>query len=192
MTTKINLLPAHIHFLSLDNGAGYVTDIPLREQDYPELTDVDGNVLQSNAKFSYVLNNRASLIPLHATAAGEGIEFVEVSPDDKRECTDLILKFEKGLEQEDDVPETIFLKKIVRKLNNVEGIHYKFCFLYDGNSWLPNRGLLRMILLRIYRNIDFECVEHSEMLAGAPLGMYFCDICGAMQVPGMMHLDDPV
>lgn len=191
MTTPMNLLPAHIHYLSIDDGAGNVTAFPLREQDYPALLE-NGKERNSNAKFSYVLNNRAALVPLHASSDGEGIEFVEVDPSDKRECTDLILKFEKGLEYEDDIPEMIFLKKVVRKLNAMEGIHYKFCFLYDDNSWLPNRGLLRMILLRIYRNVDFKCVEHSEMLVGAPLGMYHCDICGVMQMPGMMHSDDPV
>lgn len=188
MNTSLNLLPSHIHYLSIDDGDGHVTALPMREQDYPVYV-VDGKQLNSNAKFSYVLNNRAALVPLHASADGEGIEFVEVNPTDKRECTDLILKFEKGLEHEDDIPEMIFLKKVVRKLNAVEGIHFKFVFIYDSNSWLPNRGLLRMILLRIYRNIDFKCVEHSEMLAGAPMGMYHCDICGEMQMAGAMHLE---
>jgi hypothetical protein len=48
--------------------------------------------------------------------------------------------------------------------------------------------MVRTIYVRIYRNEDFTCKEHPEMLLGQPLGQYHCPYCGDMQVAGMMHL----
>ena len=49
-------------------------------------------------------------------------------------------------------------------------------------------GALRTLIYRIYRNADFPCMEHPEMLLGQPLGNYHCGHCGEMQVAGMPHL----
>lgn len=43
-------------------------------------------------------------------------------------------------------------------------------------------------LLRIYRNQDFVCKGHPELLHGKPLGMFHCDKCGEMQMAGAFHL----
>ncbi len=43
-------------------------------------------------------------------------------------------------------------------------------------------------LIRVYRNQDFHCKGHPEMLLGKPLGMFHCDKCGEMQMAGMFHL----
>ena len=43
-------------------------------------------------------------------------------------------------------------------------------------------------LMRIYRNQDFVCKGHPEMLLGAPLGQHHCDVCGEMQMAGCFHL----
>lgn len=43
-------------------------------------------------------------------------------------------------------------------------------------------------LLRIYRNQDFVCKGHPELLLGKPIGMYHCDKCGEMQMAGTFHL----
>lgn len=42
-------------------------------------------------------------------------------------------------------------------------------------------------LLRIYRDQDWPCHGHPEVLRG-PIGMYHCDYCGQMQVAGTFHL----
>lgn len=41
-------------------------------------------------------------------------------------------------------------------------------------------------LLRIYRNGDWPCKGHPEVLVG-PIGMYHCDKCGELQVAGTFH-----
>lgn len=48
--------------------------------------------------------------------------------------------------------------------------------------------MIRTLYVRLYRNEDFACHEHPEMLLGQPLGMYHCGHCGDMQMAGMMHL----
>lgn len=49
-------------------------------------------------------------------------------------------------------------------------------------------GKIRTLFYRIYRNEDFHCDEHPEMLLGAPCGMYHCPACGEMQMAGLPHL----
>lgn len=43
-------------------------------------------------------------------------------------------------------------------------------------------------LLRVYRNQDFACKGHPELLHGKPIGMFHCDKCGEMQMAGAFHL----
>lgn len=43
-------------------------------------------------------------------------------------------------------------------------------------------------LLRVYRNQDFPCTGHPEMLHGKPIGMFHCDKCHEMQQAGTFHL----
>lgn len=43
-------------------------------------------------------------------------------------------------------------------------------------------------LLRIYRNQDFVCKGHPELMHGKPIGMFHCDKCGEMQMAGAFHL----
>lgn len=43
-------------------------------------------------------------------------------------------------------------------------------------------------LMRFYKDADWPCVEHPEMLLGAPIGMYHCPYCGEMQVAGTYHI----
>ncbi|AWY08503.1 hypothetical protein HOT49_gp241 [Erwinia phage vB_EamM_Alexandra] len=43
-------------------------------------------------------------------------------------------------------------------------------------------------LLRVYRNDDFPCTGHPEMMHGKPIGMFHCDKCHQMQVAGSFHL----
>lgn len=43
-------------------------------------------------------------------------------------------------------------------------------------------------LLRIYRNQDFVCKGHPELLHGKPIGMFHCDKCGELQQAGCFHL----
>lgn len=43
-------------------------------------------------------------------------------------------------------------------------------------------------LLRVYRNNDFPCTGHPELLLGKPIGMYHCDKCHEMQVAGTFHM----
>lgn len=48
--------------------------------------------------------------------------------------------------------------------------------------------MIRTVYVRLYRNEDFKCFEHPEMLLGTPMGMYHCGHCGEMQLAGAMHL----
>lgn len=67
--------------------------------------------------------------------------------------------------------------------------HVASRLLYSDNpKYAQGQKVPRFLLLRIYKNADFECVEHPEMLVGKPLGMYHCPVCGEMQVAGIFHL----
>lgn len=47
-------------------------------------------------------------------------------------------------------------------------------------------GATRTFVYRVYENTD-ECMEHPEMLCGAPMGMYHCPVCMEMVVAGIPH-----
>lgn len=49
--------------------------------------------------------------------------------------------------------------------------------------------MVRTLYVRYYRNEDFKCKEHPEMLLGMPMGMYHCPYCCEMQLAGTLHLD---
>lgn len=42
--------------------------------------------------------------------------------------------------------------------------------------------------IRFYKDSDWPCKEHPEMLYGQPIGMYHCPVCGEMQMAGSFHL----
>lgn len=47
-----------------------------------------------------------------------------------------------------------------------------------------------VVVIRVYRDQDFRCQEHPEMMLGVPIGMYHCPQCGVMQVAGRPHVYD--
>lgn len=49
---------------------------------------------------------------------------------------------------------------------------------------------LRWVVARAFRNVDWTCQEHPEMLLGVPLGMYHCGHCGQMVIAGCFHTED--
>lgn len=54
-------------------------------------------------------------------------------------------------------------------------------YLHEGNDVIGT-------LLRVYRNEDFPCKGHPELLHGKPIGMFHCDKCHQLQVAGTFHL----
>ncbi|ARW58878.1 hypothetical protein HOS33_gp238 [Erwinia phage vB_EamM_Y3] len=54
--------------------------------------------------------------------------------------------------------------------------------------YLTEDNKIQGALVRVFRNADFECKGHPEMLFGSPIGMFHCDKCGEMQVAGSFHL----
>lgn len=160
--------------------------IPLFESEYD-----GGRKGEGSLKISSIIENRAGLVPIHATEGG--ILFRETSNEkDQRRCLDLILSFEgdKGTEDYQLPDELPFLRAINNFAIQSKHIHIVMRFIYDGDINLPNRGLLRHVLTRVYSDHDFECTEHPEVLSGSPLGMYHCQVCGEMQMAGMMHIKD--
>lgn len=55
-------------------------------------------------------------------------------------------------------------------------------------QYISEQNKVTGALLRIYRNQDFVCKGHPELLLGKPIGMYHCDKCGEMQMAGTFHL----
>jgi len=68
--------------------------------------------------------------------------------------------------------------------------------LQDFVSLLSTKGLhvharrmsSKVILIRVFKNSDFSCTEHPEMLIFEPLGQYHCPACGEMVVAGFTHI----
>lgn len=44
------------------------------------------------------------------------------------------------------------------------------------------------LALMLYKNSDWVCIEHPELLIDVPMGMYHCPVCGEMQMAGCFHL----
>lgn len=76
----------------------------------------------------------------------------------------------------------------VAKAFGYERFHFATRTLNSDHPIFAGKNVTRFILFRIYRNADFKCIEHPEMLLGCPLGMYHCPECGAMQVAGLPHV----
>jgi len=55
---------------------------------------------------------------------------------------------------------------------------------------LHNDVTLKVIVIRLFNDGDFDCTEHPEMLLGVPMGQYHCPYCGEMQVAGLFHIKD--
>jgi len=60
------------------------------------------------------------------------------------------------------------------------GCHLTGRFIHSSND-------VSGALLRIYRNSDFVCTGHPEILIGTGLGTYHCDKCHELQVAGTFH-----
>nr|DAF93458.1 MAG TPA: hypothetical protein [Myoviridae sp. ctshb19] len=63
--------------------------------------------------------------------------------------------------------------------------HHMACRVMGDDIY--NKGCVRTLIYRVYKNVEGECQGHPEMLAGAPLGMCHCDVCGEMVMAGMPH-----
>lgn len=64
------------------------------------------------------------------------------------------------------------------------------CHIAGNFTHLPNvKGSeITGAIVRIFRDQDFACKGHPELLVNAPIGMYHCDKCGEMQMAGTFHL----
>lgn len=79
-----------------------------------------------------------------------------------------------------------YVQDVYSKLIAPNEYHVAYRTLYSDNP--EHKECARLLLVRIYRNEDFVCTEHPEMLVGAPIGMYHCPGCGDMQLAGVPHL----
>lgn len=84
--------------------------------------------------------------------------------------------------------ETINVDAIRDYMATVEIDHNKF---HVSERALLNEEtkMIRTLYVRFYRNEDFKCFEHPEMLLGTPMGMYHCPYCCEMQLAGTLHLN---
>ena len=76
------------------------------------------------------------------------------------------------------------------KLADSKDFHSATRVLWSDNPKYKPNTVARLVMVRIFRNEDFECREHPEMLSGEPRGQYHCPFCANMQVAGTMHMKD--
>lgn len=128
-------------------------------------------------------SNVVPLFPLLQPKDKSEVLFQSASEDPGTQCLDLVFSVDKTDDFEGTmarlVPE---IKGYVDALDILEkGYHIVERALKQTDA----RGTI--ILLRIYRDADFECVEHPEMFLGAPMGQYHCPVCSEMLMAGMPH-----
>lgn len=68
--------------------------------------------------------------------------------------------------------------------------HSAFRVLFSDNPMHKTDEVPRLVMIRVFRNEDFDCREHPEMLNGMPIGTYHCPECANMQVAGLIHMRD--
>ena len=76
-------------------------------------------------------------------------------------------------------------------------MHVAQRYLYSDNPAYKNRvvdgkpaPVLRVLVLRVYNDADFDCPEHPEFLVGEPMGTYHCPVCNHTQMAGMFHIKE--
>lgn len=80
------------------------------------------------------------------------------------------------------------LEAAVRKVVTLYQARARDLACHVTGQYLTEENRVVGALLRVYRNEDFPCTGHPELLHGKPIGMYHCDKCHEMQVAGTFHL----
>ncbi|QZE58801.1 hypothetical protein pEaSNUABM28_00244 [Erwinia phage pEa_SNUABM_28] len=80
------------------------------------------------------------------------------------------------------------LEQAVRKVVALYQARARDLDCHITGQYLTDDNKVIGALLRVYRNQDFPCTGHPEMLHGKPIGMFHCDKCHEMQVAGTFHL----
>lgn len=137
------------------------------------------------------------------TGASSASQVPEVGPN---EDVKHALTYQTMSEQSDKIVLDILINEVAladgesREYSNdiLEGVVRKVVALYQARArdlachvtgqFLAERNHVVGALLRVYRNDDFPCTGHPELLLGKPIGMYHCGKCGQMQVAGTFHL----
>jgi len=140
-----------------------------------------------HVRFDAVLVSDASLVP--DTYFNTAITFTK-TPAPAVEALDLVFMFfgspdEVGSVLTTDVKDYLSgLRSFVRN-QNMHFAHRMFGFSAPGYD-----GLAEAVVVRVFRDADFPCPEHPELLLGQPIGMYHCPYCAHMQVAGIGHTVD--
>lgn len=80
------------------------------------------------------------------------------------------------------------LEEIIREVVSRYQARAKENDCHITGNYLTVNHVVTGALLRIYRNQDFVCKGHPELLHGKPIGMFHCDKCGQLQQAGCFHL----
>lgn len=80
------------------------------------------------------------------------------------------------------------LEEAVRKIVALYQARAKDLGCHLTGQYMSEDNKVIGALLRIYRDQDFACKGHPEMLIGKSIGMYHCDKCNEMQLAGSFHL----
>ncbi|AGS82179.1 hypothetical protein O152_gp178 [Pseudomonas phage PaBG] len=59
--------------------------------------------------------------------------------------------------------------------------------LYSDNPKYVHRTVPRLVLVRVFRDSDFQCKGHPELLLGEPIGQHHCPHCMQMEIAGTAH-----
>lgn len=143
---------------------------------------------RSNYVTLFVQPAKANRVPV---AYREGmIECVTITdPTVDKDCLDLVYLIA-GTESESNAGYDESCKHAQETVNafGADKFHFANRRLNSDHVIFAGKNVPRFILIRIYLNSDFECIEQPEMLLGCPLGQYHCPECGAMQIAGVPHL----
>lgn len=140
-----------------------------------------------HVRFDAVLVPDSSMVP--DAYFNTGITFTKV-PAPEVEALDLVFMFfgspaEVSSALTTDVKDYLGeLRSFVRN-QNMHFAHRMFGFSAPGYD-----GLAEAVVVRVFRDADFTCPEHPELLLGQPIGMYHCPYCAHMQLAGVGHTID--
>lgn len=80
-------------------------------------------------------------------------------------------------------------KRYVWEMVREKGYSAEIRILYSDNPEYAPRTVPRLLLVRVFRDSDFKCKGHPELLLGEPIGQYHCPHCMQMEIAGTAHSD---
>lgn len=84
-------------------------------------------------------------------------------------------------------PRLPFLKQYRPIFKELRAHGYHLEEIAETSKALPSGRDKTTYFFRMFKESDYPCKEHPELLLGQPIGQYHCPRCGAMQCAGTPH-----